>query len=119
MVRFKQRYILVQVHVERDGGELSSRDVYSAVSGRLGQAFGSYLFGALKASLQIKYWNNDTGFMIVRCARDFVRPAWMAVSSVTTVGSRRCVMQVLHCGGTIKCVKKHLLDHLKALDCVL
>lgn len=111
MVRFKQRYLLVQVHSEVRG--VTQKDVYSAISGRVMQVLGVWGYGVAKASLTIKYWNDDTGTLILRVTRSFVRPVWLAVSRVTDINGRRGVLEVLHCGATIRAVKKVLLRMLQ------
>jgi hypothetical protein len=48
MVRFKQRYLLVQVLVEKGAGEPTSRDLYSAITGRVSALLGIWGFGVCK-----------------------------------------------------------------------
>ena len=105
MVRIKQRYLLAQVIVEKGRAELVSRDLYSSITARITQLLGIYGFGAVKASLAIKYWNAGTGFVLVRVARAFVKPVWTALSSVRELGGRRCVISVVHCAGTLRGAK--------------
>lgn len=111
MVRFKQRYLLVNVHF--DGGvknkQISNKDVYSAISGVVNRVFGIWGYGCVKASLMIKYWNPDTGMLIVRIGRDFLKLGWNAINCVTEVANIKCIMSVIHCGGTIRVAKKVLL----------
>lgn len=49
--------------------------------------------------------------MIVRMARDHFRAGWYAVTAMTEMKDRRCVMTVLHVGGTIRVVKQNLLRY--------
>ncbi len=126
-MRFKQRYLLAQVIMEQGKSEVTSKDIYSAVTARILQLLGVWGFGATKASslvsvsvgrltnfqasLTIKYWNAATGYVIVRVTRGFARPVWVALSSVRELANRPCVFTVLHCGGTIRAAK---LAQLKA-----
>ncbi len=105
MVRIKQRYLLAQMVIEKSNVELQTRDIYSSLTARITQLLGVFGFGAVKASLAIKYWNQGTGFVLVRIGRAFVRPMWTALSSVREMAGRRCVMSVVHCGGTIRGAK--------------
>ncbi len=113
MVRFKQRYLLAQVLVEKGVGEPSTRDLYSAITGRVMALLGLWGFGVCKASLQVKYWNAVTGFLILRVARGFVRPVWMAMVSVRDLVGRPCAISVVHCAGTVRGAKLQQLRHQK------
>jgi RNase P/RNase MRP subunit POP5 len=105
MVRFKQRYLLAQVLVEKGGAEPTSRDLYSAITNRVSALLGIWGFGVAKASLQVKYWNANTGYLILRVTRGFVRPIWMALTSVKELGGRVCAISVVHCAGTVRGAK--------------
>jgi len=91
--------------MEKGNVELGSRDIYSSVTARISQLLGVYGFGAVKASLSIKYWNQGTGFLVVRIGRAFVRPVWTALSCVREVAGRATVVSVVHCGGTLRGTK--------------
>lgn len=107
-MRFKQRYLLVSLNIEGKQ-EVTSKDIYHAISGRVVQLLGVWGFGVVKASLQIKYWNPNTHMLIVRVSREFLRPSWLALSTVKEVAGRTCILNVVHCGGTIRVSKKRLL----------
>jgi ribonuclease P/MRP protein subunit POP5 len=113
MVRFKQRYLLAQVLVEKGHTDPTSKDLYSAVTGRVTALLGIWGFGAVKASLQIKYWNANTGYLILRVTRSFVRPVWMALISVRELAGRPCAVSVVHCGGTVRGAKLQQLKQQK------
>ena len=111
MVRFKQRYLLISVDFDEGARnrQISNKDVYSSISGVANKVFGLWGYGCLKASLMIKYWNADTGMLIVRVSRDHVNMGWNTVNCVSEVANIKCSMSVIHCGGTIRVVKKVLL----------
>lgn len=75
------------------------------------RSLGCWGFGQLKASLSVKYWNADTGMMIVRLSRDHFREGWYAICSMTELREKKCVLSVLHVGGTIRVVKRNLLRY--------
>lgn len=53
MVRFKQRYLLAQVLVEKGAAVPSTRDLYSAITGRVSALLGVWGFGVCKVTLSL------------------------------------------------------------------
>lgn len=111
MVRFKQRYLLFSVTREGKTRDISLAELQNAMRRSMERQLGSWGYGALRASFSVKYWNPDTGIMIVRLARDHFRPGWFAIAGMTELKDRKCSMSCLHVGGTIRVVKKCLLRY--------
>jgi ribonuclease P/MRP protein subunit POP5 len=111
MVRFKQRYLLFNVVREGKCDGVSVSEILGALRRNMERVLGSWGYGALRASLSIKYWNPDTGMLIIRVARDHFRQGWFAVTSITEIKDRRCALTCMHVGGTIRVVKKTLLRY--------
>lgn len=107
MVRFKQRYILVKMHT--DARDVQQKAIYQALSGRVVSQLGVWGYGAVRATLNIKYHNPDTNMFIVRVTRDFVRDMWFCISSVKELNGRPTTFEVVHVGGTLRTCKKALL----------
>eukprot|EP00126_Sphaerothecum_destruens_P006018 Sdes_comp19174_c0_seq1m9966 len=70
MVRFKNRYVLFEIHVENSHGlclgdsSLNERLISKILKDNFLACFGEYNFGCVLQSLQLKYYNTSTG---VRC----------------------------------------------------
>ena len=72
MVRFKNRYLLVEVHVEegskggvRMGGlNTADRVVSQAIREAYRDSYGDYGFGSAMQSLQMKQYNRRTGVSV-------------------------------------------------------
>jgi len=68
MVRFKQRYLLIHIRwLNEPRKGIKEIDLYRAVRKSLEVNFGDYGLGLLKASFQIKYWNAQARYAIIRC----------------------------------------------------
>jgi RNase P/RNase MRP subunit POP5 len=109
MVRFKNRYLLVEalsvdpahglVDYRPSTPPLTSAILAGQLRSCLGTNFG-HLGSALTAqSLSVKYCNATTGIALVRAARDNLEMVWAAV---TMMGMWR----VIHVAGTIKSAQK-------------
>lgn len=109
MVRFKQRYL--QLHVTRAGGcaDVSAQDMQNALRRALASTLGYVGFGALRASLAVKYWNPDTGSLIVRVARGQLRQGWFGLCAINELKGARVALCCQHVGGTLRVVKTKLL----------
>ena len=72
MVRFKNRYVLVEL-VWKDGridASLNETTLLSVLRESLAINFGDHELGLSLASLQVKFYNPLTGMCVVRCSRD-------------------------------------------------
>ncbi len=74
MVKFKSRYILVETLYENernqpfDGGKIAI-----VLKNAVENFFGDVGLGKLNKNLQVKYMNNYTNMLIVRCGKEFVK----------------------------------------------
>lgn len=114
MVRFKNRYFLVQVlpiNVGNDSGDellfASPSAIANLVKSAVEDNFGIATAARINPSLSIKYSSSDTHIIIVRCARDSAKAVW---SSLTFIGefpgrsdyNPRAIWQVMALSGTIR-----------------
>eukprot|EP00053_Salpingoeca_punica_P002095 m.36179 g.36179 ORF g.36179 m.36179 type:complete len:158 (+) comp11385_c0_seq1:140-613(+) len=112
MVRFKNRYLLVEVRFEDLGPlTLNERQFSQTIKDAVASAHGDFGIGSLKASLAVKYFNAITGIAIIRCNRDYFQMLWSAVALVNAIQKRTCLIQTLHVGGTIRSCQKMLVQH--------
>ncbi|KAH9948600.1 hypothetical protein B0H21DRAFT_777817 [Amylocystis lapponica] len=117
MVRFKNRWILIEflpctLPPSPDAAaELSSKDVWGALKQSVIANFGDTGWGAVGASLNVKYFSPRTNVCILRVARDQHRIAWAAATLLSAIDGRRCVPHVVHVSGTIKQAQLAAIRH--------
>jgi len=116
MVRLKNRWLLFEVIFEdtlhhstssysspsQKLEALSTRDVYSAIKDSVQTNFGDYGVGCIASSISVKYFSPFTNIGVLRISRDHYHIVWGATTFITQIKTRRCLIRVLHLGGTIK-----------------
>eukprot|EP00128_Syssomonas_multiformis_P000469 Colp12_sorted_trinity150504_noHs@27779 len=113
MVRFKNRYFLIELDYGQDGVDttLSSKDITQALKDMVYSLYGDYGLGCLIGSLSVKYFNVATGLVIVRCARDYHTVVASTISFTTSLKKRPCALRTVHLGGTIESCQKAALKY--------
>lgn len=118
MVRFKCRYLLVEVTWGvRAPPTVSSVDVFRTLRATVQQQLGELGAAHITQSVQIKYWNGVTGVAIVRVARDFAASLRLCIESVREV-TRGVpgVLRVVHAAGSMRLCQKAALRILRSGD---
>lgn len=146
MVRFKNRYLLVELTAidsithellpfssARDGGTLQGSLIANHLRQSLQQNFGQVAMGQVGPTLSIKYANGQTGLMVVRAPREQVALVWAAITLMSGLPAdgagrqpstsgpgghpMRYSWRVMHVAGTIKSAQKSAIRHtIKYLD---
>ncbi|KAA1467207.1 hypothetical protein DENSPDRAFT_832205 [Dentipellis sp. KUC8613] len=117
MVRFKNRWLLVEflppssAGTNRPPAELTGKQIYAALRQSVIAHFGDVGWGAVGASLNVKYFSPTTGLCIIRVARDPYRTAWGALTLLTSIDGWTCVPNVIHVSGTIKHAQLAAIEH--------
>ncbi|GBE90101.1 Ribonuclease P/MRP protein subunit POP5 [Sparassis crispa] len=127
MVRFKNRWLLVEfipcsrspaAVVELDApsvtsgaSEMNSKQIWSALKQSIIIHFGDTGWGAVGASLSIKYFSPRTNVCIIRVGRDQHRIAWAGVTLLTAIDGQRYVPNVIHVSGTIRHAQLAAIRH--------
>ena len=114
MVRFKNRYLLVRVVDEIDSKKasrrgtpgLSLRDVYYAVQESLDKNFGQFGLVVISASLQIRYFDADSGICLVRVSANHVSVLRAAMAFVTKIDDVACRLCVEKQAGSIRTCRR-------------
>ncbi|RIA91172.1 hypothetical protein C1645_768217 [Glomus cerebriforme] len=81
---------------------LSTRDVYSVIKDSIQLNFGDYGVGCIAASISVKYFSPFTNIGVLRVSRDHYHIVWGAMTFISQIKTRSCLIRVLHLGGTIK-----------------
>ncbi|KAJ3202546.1 hypothetical protein HDU67_000434 [Dinochytrium kinnereticum] len=115
MVRFKNRYLLFEVTFA-DGlirESLHGGSLASVIKDSLELNFGDFGMGYTAQNFTVKYFSPYTGIGIVRVARDHFKMMWAAMTFVSQIKGNKCMINVIHVGGTIKQVQLQAIEHDK------
>lgn len=99
MVRFKNRYLLVELSLERNKRPSSSAHLANIIRESIEYYFGDFGMANTAQSLSIKYYNHVTGIAIVRTGRDHLKMTKHAIENCKLYSSN---ITIVHVGGTIK-----------------
>ena len=104
MVRFKNRYLLVEFrwHDGRVDATLTDAVVLGAIRQAVAHDFGDVGAGAAAAGLAVKYWSATTSLAVVRCGRDAHRRVWASMTMLRDVKGRAVMARVLHNASTLR-----------------
>eukprot|EP01117_Protostelium_nocturnum_P014120 TRINITY_DN5333_c0_g1_i2.p1 TRINITY_DN5333_c0_g1~~TRINITY_DN5333_c0_g1_i2.p1 ORF type:complete len:133 (-),score=32.13 TRINITY_DN5333_c0_g1_i2:206-604(-) len=115
MVRIKHRYILTEIGFEdeKERRKIDTSKLYWTIRNSIQLHFGDFGMGSLLSSLQVKYWNKETGICIIRCSRDQYQLCWSSLTWVTNMFETNSPvsMRVIHVGGTIKMCLRSALEY--------
>ncbi|KAK3246965.1 hypothetical protein CYMTET_43521 [Cymbomonas tetramitiformis] len=113
MVRFKNRYLLLEV-VWKDGksdSTVGEDQLLSAFRESLGLNFGDVGRGVAAQSLQVKYFNPLTNLCIIRCSRDSYRQVWCAITLISEIRKRTVMLRMIHLGGSVRTCQTSALKY--------
>lgn len=115
MVRYKKRYLLVEISFEDNKIDetMSSPCIYEHVRNAVQEAHGDYGRACLARSLRVKYVNPVTGVAFIGCGRDNYRMLWSSITFIKKIQNKRCMCRVLHVGGTLRSCQKFVIRHNK------
>lgn len=116
MVRHKNRYILVRVVWEASKDDAvatrtqfpaTGKPVMDALVASLSTRYGAFGRGVLRKSYALKLWSPESGYGVVRAARDWADVAKDAVRGVTLVDGTAAALRIEYIGGSIYSCTKH------------
>jgi len=116
MVRHKNRYVLVRVvwaapadpSIEpRKTFPVSGKPLIDALFSSLSAQYGAYGRGVLRRSYALKVWSPESGYAIVRAARDWSAMAVQCVRSISVIDGTAASLKIEHVGGSIHSCVKH------------
>ncbi|KDO28736.1 hypothetical protein SPRG_19953 [Saprolegnia parasitica CBS 223.65] len=111
MVRFKNRYFIVEVTFGRGkkGPALTARDIYSLVLAAIGSNYGDFGVGTMQAALQVLYYNAITHLAVVRCGRDDATKVHACLTFLTEAQHQDAKFRTVVVCGSSRTVKDTLL----------
>ena len=104
MVKFKSRYILIELKFENERKiqTLDPGRLMVMLKNKVQNLFGDIGLGKINKNLQVKYVNNVTNLVIIRVGRDNLKLMWTALSLMNELEGETVRMQVIGVSGTIK-----------------
>jgi ribonuclease P/MRP protein subunit POP5 len=140
MVRFKERYLLVNI-VYPEGAaskpkktdnpvpdilaynqpttdNLLGPSLLRAIRAQVASLFGDYGSGAVDRSLQVKYFSLATSTFILRVSRSHYRLVWAALTLMDRVPAKNgkpCIFRVVRVSGTIRKIEEEAIRRAKQM----
>ncbi|ORX77988.1 hypothetical protein BCR32DRAFT_207353 [Anaeromyces robustus] len=114
MVRFKNRYILFEIIYDEDENNkinINYNIVLNAIKTSIEQNFGAYGIGITQSSFTMKYFSPVTKIGILRSSRKQFNMIWASLTFINNIQNNRCLVRVLHVGGTIKSTQKAAIKY--------
>ncbi len=105
MVKFKSRYLLIEMNFEDSNYQLKNVEVSKMVQFLKKQIqlnFGDVGLGKVSKNLQVKYLNNYTNMLIIRIGREFLNLIWTTLALTNTFEGESVRFKVIDTSGTIK-----------------
>ncbi|KAH8912247.1 hypothetical protein BR93DRAFT_963436 [Coniochaeta sp. PMI_546] len=140
MVRFKERYLLVNIlHPTGDTSTAKKTDqpvsgilIYNqpttdhvtpqsllrAIRAQVAILFGDYGSGAVDRNLQVKYLSLATSTFILRVSRTHYRLVWAALTSMNELPAKNgkpCTFRVVRVSGTIRKIEEDAIRRAKQI----
>ncbi|OIW31808.1 hypothetical protein CONLIGDRAFT_678260 [Coniochaeta ligniaria NRRL 30616] len=140
MVRFKERYLLVNIlHPEGAASTATKADkpasgilIYNqpttdhvtpqsllrAIRAQVATLFGDYGSGAVDRNLQVKYLSLATSTFILRVSRTHYRLVWAALTSMNELPAKNgssCTLRVVRVSGTIRKIEEDAVRRAKQM----
>lgn len=103
MVKFKSRYVLIETLFEDEKMRTIEPAKFAFIIKRQVESlFGNVGAGKLNKNLQVKYVNNVTNMMTVRCGKEFVKILLTVLTMMNEIEGDKVKMHVIAVSGTIK-----------------
>ncbi|EGG01957.1 uncharacterized protein MELLADRAFT_110616 [Melampsora larici-populina 98AG31] len=110
MVRFKNRYVLINlmfnpnlINLQTDELiNLNSKEILESIRHSILQHFGELNLGQSTASLNIKYYSPITSLLILRCSRDSISIVRVALMLIRQIKGHDVIFQSINVSGTMR-----------------
>ena len=113
MVKFKSRYILIEVLYENKSFQKFDESKFAKIiSNEVEKNFGEVNLGKIKKNLQVKYVNNYTNMLIIRVGKEYIKLMRSALVLITKIDFENVRLRILGISGTIKGAEKRATQFL-------
>ncbi|KAK9497040.1 hypothetical protein O3M35_012830 [Rhynocoris fuscipes] len=116
MVRFKNRYIAIEVKEERGvrpGSKLSSKDLYHKIYGTVSRLHGDYGIASIRNGFSASYCNEITKIAILRVRHGPHKFVTSVLPVINNIGDVPVIINTLYVGATLHQCYKFILSHQK------
>ncbi|MEM2320763.1 MAG: Rpp14/Pop5 family protein [Candidatus Bathyarchaeia archaeon] len=103
LARARRRYILAKINAEKIPDR---KDFEKALWGSIIRLFGEY--GASQVDLLIIEYNQEGGYIIIRCSHAALPIVRASIAAITKVGDEEVAIYTLLVSGTIKALRRKM-----------
>ena len=113
MVKFKSRYILIEILIENNNRiKIDESKFAKIILDEIEKNFGEINVGKIKKNLQIKYVNNYTNMLIIRVGKEYIKLMRTSLALIAKIGFENIRLRILGVSGTIKGAEKRATQFL-------
>ena len=114
MVKFKSRYLLIEVIYENNKIKKYDTSKFAKIiKNEIEKNFGEISLGKINKNLQIKYVNNYTNMLIIRVGKEYIKLMRAAIVLINKIEFEKVRMRILGISGTIKGAEKRATKYLE------
>jgi RNase P/RNase MRP subunit POP5 len=117
MVKFKSRYLLVEIQYENETNnqvkQFDATQLYNHLVKQIKLLFGDAGLGKIKRNFQVKYSNNFTNMVIMRIGKEYLEILWTSLALITSIEGSNLRFKIINVSGTIKKVEIKATEYLQ------
>ena len=113
MVKFKSRYILIEVlYEDKKMQKFDESKFAKIIKNEVEANFGQICLGKINKNLQIKYVNNYTNMLIIRVGKEYIKLMRAALALINKIDFEKVRLRIIGVSGTIKGAEKRAAQFL-------
>ena len=113
MVKFKSRYLLIEVLYEDNKLQKHDTSKFAKIiKNEIEKNFGEISLGKINKNLQIKYVNNYTNMLIIRVGKEYIKLMRTVIVLINKIEYENVRLRILGISGTIKGAEKRATKFL-------
>ena len=113
MVKFKSRYILIEILYEDKKLQKYDESKFAKIiKNEVEKNFGEVSLGKINKNLQIKYINNYTNMLIIRVGKEYIKLMRAALVLINKIDFEKVRLRILGVSGSIKSAEKRATQFL-------
>ena len=114
MVKFKSRYLLIEVIYEDNKLKKHDMNKFAKIlKNEIEKNFGEISLGKINKNLQIKYANNFTNMLIIRVGKEYIKLMRAAIVLTNKIDFEKVRLRIIGISGTIKGAEKRATKYLE------
>ena len=113
MVKFKSRYILIEVlYEDKKIQKFDTSKFAKIIKNEVENNFGEIGLGKINKNLQVKYVNNYTNMLIIRVGKEYIKLMRTALALINSIDFEKVRLRIIGVSGTIKGAEKRATQFL-------